>query len=224
MHAGILVVFLLATPSTAAPFESANGGDCRASAVAVAGSTPHVQPVDPVAGARLRELVRDSTIVREMLAYLDTAAVMLTVRSNASLLRDHRSGGLSRFFVDKGGVLKGRLEFDRAIRDESRQRITLAHELGHAVELAALPRSSTASLGNQLLAQIGQHDPWSSQLVIETPFAHAIDAGVNAELKYGAAPPGMLHTVAKRHRIALGGCESERRSSAAIDAARAKQQ
>lgn len=223
MHAGILVVFLLATPSIAARFELTTGDDCTASAAARAGSTPRVQPVDPIAAARLGELVRDSTIVREMLAYLESATVALTVRSSASLLRDHRSGGLSRFFVDKG-VLKGRLEFDRMMRDQSQQRITLAHELGHAVELAALPRNSTASLGNQLLAQIGQHDPWSSQLVIETPFAHAIDAGVNAELKYGAASPGMLHTVAKRHRIAIGGCDAGRSSAAAHDAARTKQQ
>lgn len=222
MRAGTVVLFLLATQSMIGAFGRVAGDDCTASAVTDAAR--HVQPVDPIAAARLSELVRDSTIVREMLAYLETAALALTVGSSASLLREHRSGGLSRFFVDQGGILKGMLEFDRAVRDAFRQRITLAHELGHAVEIAALPRRSTASLGAQLLAHIGQHDPWSPQLVIETPFARAIDEGVNAELKYGAAAPGMLRRVASRHRVAIGECEPGRASATANDLARAKRQ
>jgi hypothetical protein len=218
MHAAIFAMLILAVALATHPVAAV--ADCPA---AVADGPPHVQAIDPTATARLGELARNSTIVGEMLAYLETSAVALTVRSSANLLRDHRAGGLSRFFVDKG-VLKGRLEFDRSMRDAARQRITLAHELGHAVELSSLPRRSTASLGNQLLAHIGQHDPWSSQLVIETPFAHAIDVAVNGELKYGAAPSGMLRAIAKRHRVALAGCEPGRRGVAAAEAARTQQQ
>jgi hypothetical protein len=168
-----------------------------------------VQTIDAIAAVRLGELLRDSMVVREMIGYLDTARVALIIRSSATLVRDHRAGGLSRFYVE-AGVLKGRVEFDRVARTDRAQRITLAHEVGHAVELATLTRRSTAALGNQLLSRNRQHDPWSAQLTIETAFAQGVDALVAGELKYGAAPAGALEMLAKRHGISLVSCAAGR--------------
>jgi hypothetical protein len=218
MRIGILLVFLSVTVT-----QSLSGADAKTAgcaALATAGSAS-VHASDATAAGRLRDLMRDSTIVREMLAYLDVAQVRLTIRSSASLMRDQRSGGLSRFFVDRG-ILQGYVEFDRAVQTESAQKIILAHEVGHAVEIATLPRHSTNALGNQLLAQIGQHVPWSSQLVIETRFAQNVDKLVSGELRYGAAPPGTLDRLARRHGLKLAPCATPAMNADQAAAARDK--
>jgi hypothetical protein len=210
MRVAILLLFIGVTITPFVGSAAIKTEECAALTTVGAAA---VRPTDATADARLRDLVRDSTMVREMLAYLDVAQVALIIRSSRSLMRDHRSGGLSRFFVD-GGTLHGHLEFDRAVRTESAQKITLAHELGHAVEIATLPRRSTRALGNQLLSQIGQHDPWSAKLVIETPFAQSVDKVVRGELSYGAAPTGALAELAQRHHITLVRCAVPRRMKA----------
>ena len=164
-----------------------------------------VRTTDAIAAARVAELLAGSMVVREMDAYLETADVAVTIASSISLMRDHRAGGLSRFVV-QNNVLIGRVEFDSAARDAPSQRIALAHELAHAVELASLPRQSTSALGQRLLARTGQHDPWSSHMIIETAFPREVGARVGAEFKYGPAPEGTLETLAKRHRLTLNPC------------------
>lgn len=180
-----------------------------------------VRALDATAIERLSELTAASTVVREMLAHLQAAEVSIGIYSNALLLRQRRAGGLSRFFV-RQGMLTGRIEFDTGERDQSAQRIALAHELAHAVEIATLPRSSTQVLGNKLLAHIGRHDLWSPNLIIETPFARDVDKRIISELKFGAASAGTLDSLARRHRVKLGDCATDRRYTdpAAVHGAR----
>ena len=208
MRFGYLVVFfsVIALTDTVTARDAAWRAD---SCAALSSPTPKasfgVRTIDAFAAARLGELLSDSVLVRDMIGYLETARVALIIRSSATLMRDHRAGGLSRFYVETG-VLKGRVEFDRAAGTTRTQRITLAHELGHAVELATLTRRNTSALGNQLLSRNRQHSPWSSQLIIETAFAQAVDALVAAELTSGAAAAGTLEMLARRHGIALVTC------------------
>jgi hypothetical protein len=201
-----LLITTLASPLAAR--QPAAGGGCIG--LEEAEAYPHVRTIDAPASERLGELLRVSTIVREMLRYLQSAAVSIAIRSDNALVRNHRAGGLSRFFVTEG-VLTGRVEFDTGERKADAQRVALAHELGHVVEIATLTRRSTSALGNQLLAHIGRHDVWSPHLVIETPFASDVDRRVAGELKYGAAPIGTLYALAKRHRVRLADCPSDRR-------------
>lgn len=161
-----------------------------------------VRATNETASDRLGELQHDSTIVREMLAFLRTRNVALTIGSNNALLRCRRVGGLSRFFVAEG-VLAGHIEFDTGARSPRMQRVALAHELAHAVEIAALPRRSTRALGNELLSRAGHHEPWSPERRIETPFAESVSAKVAAEIKSGSARADNLESLANRHRLRL---------------------
>jgi hypothetical protein len=161
----------------------------------------NLRTLDPAAHARLAELLRASTTAREMVAVLCAARdIHFTLRGSRGLRREHGYGGLSAFaLVD--GVLIGRLEFDISETTREAQRVTVAHELAHAVELAALPRVDTRALARLLRAGHGRHPAWSPQQTIETPFAVAVERQVVSELRESSSSDhGRLADIVRRYQ------------------------
>jgi hypothetical protein len=171
------------------------------------------------AAARLSELVATSGTVREMLAFLCRHDDLhLTVQARRDLKRTLGTGGRSRFFV-ADATLVGRLEFDAGDLPIPHQRLTLAHEIAHGVELAALPRVGTRALATLLLARMGHHTAWWSHHAIETPFALDIEAQVARELRMNeSGDAGRLQDIARFHRLDLPGMGTGELPGAAVSA------
>jgi hypothetical protein len=207
----VVLALALAAPQAPGQVTSASAGE--APGVADAGPPPsgawcreagrNLRTLDPTAHARLAELVRASTTAREMVAFVCAAReIHFTLGGRRGLRRERGYGGLSAFaLVD--GVLIGRLEFDISETTRDAQRVTVAHELAHAVELAALPRVDTPALARLPRAGHGRHPAWSPQQTIETPFAVAVERQVAAELRVPSTPDhGRLEAIARAHGLA----------------------
>jgi hypothetical protein len=152
--------------------------------------------------ASLQALLARSALVREMLAFIGrTDDVLLTLRSNAGLLLRERVRGLTTIgrFDD---ALVIHIDLDPGDGAASVAALLLAHELGHAVEVLALPRVSIRRLGNLMMARQGRHVPWSQGMRFETAFAEAVEKAVSLEIASDVpSAPGRLGLLLARHGL-----------------------
>lgn len=201
MWTRVLLLALALTPAFEAGSATAEpppgGVWCRGG-----GAGRNLRTLDATAGARLAGLVAASATTREMVATICAASdVHITLSGARGLKREHRYGGLSVFAI-VDGVLIGRLAFDISETTRESQRVTVAHELAHAVELALLPRSTTRALARRLLTASGRHPAWWPHQHIETPFAVAVERQVAAELRgYAPHAGGSLEHITRAHGV-----------------------
>ena len=106
--------------------------------------------------------------------------------------------------VAAAGRIAADLEFDRQ-RSPQKQLRSIAHELAHAVEIAAAKGlDSTDKLREYLQTASSRRLPGVLRMNdFETPFAISVEDRVGKELRATDVLDGQLRTLAETHRIKL---------------------
>ena len=142
--------------------------------IRVRNSPPHHIETALVRLALVEMLERSPTfaeIVR-LLEHVPNLIVYVRVGS----LPAQRLHGRAVFEVAPSGVVVGQVTIHRFRPADLDLRVrTIAHELGHAYEVACLPRSNTARLHDALTARAAAYGKPHS---METPFAAAVEGAV----------------------------------------------
>ena len=149
-----------------------------------------VQPNDPLTRHNLAHLEARSRTARDVLDRLALLEhVVLLVRAHPRLVPETRLYGRGRFWVVDGRLF-GLLEYQAEPRGSTRALRVLAHELGHALEVALAPRGrDTRALRDVLLAREDANAETNAALAVETKFARLVGYRVHLELT-GRAPAG----------------------------------
>jgi hypothetical protein len=143
-----------------------------------------VQPNDPLTRHNLAQLEARSATARDVIDRLERLHdAVLIVRAHPLLVREAQLLGRGRFWVVDGRLF-GLLEYQAEPRGSLRALRVLAHELGHALEVALAPRGrDTRTLREVLLAREEDEKVVSSAAGLETEFARLIGHRVHLELR-----------------------------------------
>ena len=157
---------------------------------------------DELAKTRVTQLIEQSATAREMLEFLQRSPHMVvSLRSTSRLWQFTGANGRGTFRVADGRILAN-LEFD-ARCCAGRQMRTIAHELAHAVEVAAMERiDSTATLYSKLQEATTKRSPGVLTRNLETLFAISVEDRVARELGNDRLE-GKLKRLAALHRVPL---------------------
>ena len=157
---------------------------------------------DQLAKTRVIQLIEQSATAREMLEFLQRSPhVVVSLRSTRRLWQFTGANGRGTFRVADGRIVAN-LEFD-ARCCAGRQMRTIAHELAHAVEVAAMERiDSTATLHLRLEEAAAKRLPGVLTRNLETLFAISVEDRVARELGNDRLE-GKLKRLAALHRVPL---------------------
>lgn len=166
---------------------------------------------DRLAYSRYQYLVARSPTMRQMVRVIEAAPdVHVRVRAVPGLRQStpHAAHGMVR--VAPGGI-DATLEFDSLALKLFEQFEMLAHELAHVVEVACLPRVSTANeLYDTLLERgFGVRQMRSRRVGIETRFAIDVGRRVVVETLRRPTDAGGLALIARRHELGAPCTEPE---------------
>jgi hypothetical protein len=136
---------------------------------------------------------------------------ILIVRPYPLLVRTTRLYGRSLFWVE-GERLFGHIQYQTESLGNDRPLCILAHELAHAVEVAAVDRrSGTARIREFVLSRAVGADP-DNWLGAETPFPRAVAHRVWLELLGRERGPSTLDALALEHHVLLPAAQLTRAS------------
>lgn len=157
---------------------------------------------DELAKTRVTQLIEQSATTREMLEFLQRFPhVVVSLRSTRRLWQFTGANGRGTLHVADGRILAS-LEFD-ARCCAGRQMRAIAHELAHAVEVAAMERiDSTATLHSKLEEAAVKRLPGVLTRNLETLFAISVEDRVEREVR-GDHLEGKLKKLAALHRVPL---------------------
>jgi hypothetical protein len=169
--------------------------------------------------ATAADLAAKSPTFRQMLATVGNAERLLVVIRPVGSTRGLGEG---RFMVDRG-VTVGRLTVG-AHRDNPTLRVrALAHELGHATEVACLPRQADTEELRRLITFRAGQDGWRGP--VDTPFADAIERVILREFARNSRKSGTngrLGILAAAHALPL--CASSREEADIVPVRTARSQ
>jgi hypothetical protein len=149
-----------------------------------------VRPVDPIAMEIFERALRQSEVVRSLVATLESSNVIVHVQTSQTMPAG--IGGMIRFVATRGGYRYLRITIGTALTKEARVAI-LAHELKHACEVAESSASDVESL-----RQLFGYEWRSAGEYFDTRAAVQIEKLVRLELRAvptsvaprQASPPG----------------------------------
>ena len=151
----------------------------------------------------VRELFAGSATFRQMVQVLKVSSHVIVLLRSSHELRQISSSlrGRGRLSVGRGRIVG---LFEIADGDGKERLAAVAHEVAHAVEVALLPIvSELEDLHRLLLRQAGEPTSRSRDLLIETPFAKAVQQIVLEELASHDQREGRLVELAAHYDLSL---------------------
>jgi hypothetical protein len=191
--------------------------------IRVRASPPHHTETALVLFA-LAEMLERSPTFAELVRGLENVPDLIVYVRVGSLAAQGLHGR-AVFDVAPSGVVVGQITIHRFRPVDLDLRLrAIAHELGHAYEVACLPRSTTSALHDALTARAAAHGKPHS---METPFAAGVEMAVLEEWFQQAPTHSRLRALARQFRLAdcpvlestpnATGADPVRASSAGLD-------